>query len=150
MDYRNNPLQSCSVQKLEIAQSAFPSTQYQVKLLYGFRSYKAEISCNTSANQFLVLSSTLETPNPVGFNHQEDFTHDTDALANSSLTLNVTDTLFVMVITQVELLQLMSPIDGTSLFYRVLTLNNLASLSISFNRKSIVTVTNWRLCLRFL
>jgi len=93
------------------------------------------IACNTSADQFLVLSSGLDTPNPLGFNYQTMYEEVYDLLTNSSATLNLSEAKVLMMIVETELLKLMSPADGASLFYRVLIANGLNSFSISFDRK---------------
>jgi hypothetical protein len=84
----------------------------------------------------VVLSSTLDTPNPVGFNYQANYQQIYNSVIpnDADIAINFTGALDLMMFTQVELLRLMSPSEGTSLFYKVLTLNELTSLSISFDR----------------
>jgi hypothetical protein len=88
----------------------------------------------------VVLSSTLDAPNPVGFNHQANYQEIYNSLSSndSSAAENVTNARLLMMVTEVELLKLMSPAEGTSLFYKVLTINGLTSLLISFDRKAVL------------
>ena len=59
-----------------------------------------------------------------------------DKLTNASAILDVNEAKLLMMIADTELLGLMSPVEGTSLFYKVLTTNDLTYFSISFDRKA--------------
>ena len=83
----------------------------------------------------MVLSATPDTPNPLGFNYQAKF--DDEENNSTSTTLNVNETISLTMFTQMELLELMSPSDGTSLFYKVVTANGLSQFAISFDRKAL-------------
>jgi hypothetical protein len=100
------------------------------------------IACNTSADQFVVLSATLDTPNPLGFNYQTKYENIDDMRTNASATLNVNEAKLLSMFAQIELLQLMSPSDGSSLFYKVLTANGLTYFSIYFDRKAPINRCN--------
>ena len=90
------------------------------------------VACNTSANQFVTLSATLDTPNPLGFNHEGSWSLNT--LTDSDAVLNVMDAKLLGMMIQTEVIRMISPVSGNSLFSKVLTVNNLTSLSLSFNR----------------
>ena len=81
----------------------------------------------------MVLYPTRGIPIPLAMDRVVDF-HQAHILTNSSKPLELKATMLLWTIALLDLLELLSPIDGTSIFYPTVAINHLSSFSIFLYR----------------